>query len=391
MGATFSRGDSRMSKTDRKRGWPWWVPVWALAIPLFVGLVGGLLIGGLVFGEEGVDLGPVPIDLGGPSRYVALGDSYSAGEGLAPFEETTRDIDEGGDRCHRSLSFAYARLFEFVWPTTRNFRACSGAIVANVFDEVQEHSGVANDQGLQVEPGIAGEDVLLVTVTMGGNDVNFAKVLSFCFSQEPCPDLAYKDGMTLRDWAAARLEQLKTDLLGLYPRLRQAFPSARILVLGYPSLFPLKAPPLYKEHGVLCTALFRRWTLSEREAIRDWGFNLNRVIQEATQAANSDIEFIDIASYFAGHEPCSAGGEWVRFIGLINRAVRDGSFHPLREGQAMMARIVSCYLDIFTAADTPRTKTTKYAMTGCVGRETAEVVESTEATVPTAYSGATPA
>lgn len=379
-----------MSKTDGKHSWPSWVPAWVVVIPLVVGLGGGLLIGGLVFGPEDEDIGPVPIDLGGPGRYVALGDSYSAGEGLAPFEQTTQDIEQGGDRCHRSGSLAYARLFVFVWPTTTNFRACAGAMVANVFDHVQDHSGVDDSQGLQVEPEIAGEDVLFVTVTMGGNDVGFAKVLSFCYSEEPCPDVTYKDDMTLRDWAAARLEQLKTDLLGLYPRLRQSFPSARILVLGYPSLFPLKAPPLYKEHGVLCTALFSRWTLPEREAIRDWGFNLNRVIQEATQAANSGIEFIDIGSYFAGHEPCSAGGEWVRFIGLINRAVRDGSFHPLREGQAMMARIASCYLAVFPAADTPRTKITKYAMTGCVGRETAEVVESTGTAVPTADGAATP-
>jgi hypothetical protein len=91
--------------------------------------------------------------------------------------------------------------------------------------------------------------------------------------------------------AGARLEQLKADLIDLYPRLRQAFPKARILALGYPSLFPLKAPPLYKDHGVLRTLLFRRWTLPEREAIRDWGFNLNRVILEAVlRWLNSGIE-----------------------------------------------------------------------------------------------------
>lgn len=366
-----------MSKTEERRGWPSWVPTWVLAIPLAVGLGGGLLIGEVVFRADENTL-PVEIDFGGPGRYVAIGDSYSAGEGLAPFEEATGDIDEGGDRCHRSQRFAYGRLLVFTHPTSTQFRACSGAVVANVFDQVQDHSGEPNRQGHQVEPEIEGDDVRLVTISMGGNDVTFAKVLGFCFREEPCPDLVYEDGMTLRDWATARLEQLKADLLGLYPRLRQAFPKARILALGYPSLFPLKAPPLYKEHGVLCTALFRRWTLPEREAIRDWGFNLNRVILEATQAANSGIEFIDIGAYFAGHEPCSAGGEWVRFVGLLNGAVRDGSFHPLEEGQAIMARIVSCHLAIFPEPDTPRTKATKYGMTGCVGRETAEVVESTQ-------------
>jgi hypothetical protein len=44
----------------------------------------------------------------------------------------------------------------------------------------------------------------------------------------------------------------------------------------------------------------------------------------------------------------------------------------------MMARIVSCYLDIFASATDPRTKQTNYAMTGCVARETVEVAESPE-------------
>ena len=155
-------------------------------------------------------------------------------------------------------------------------------------------------------------------------------------------------------------------------------------MLGYPALFPLKAPPIYRDRGGLCNALFGNWTAPEREAIRNAGFNLSRVILEATQAAGADIEYVDISSHFAGHEPCSTGGEWVRFIGLLNSAVRDGSFHPLADGQRMMARIVSCHLDVFPTADTPRTKTTNYAMTGCVAKETVEVVTTPEpAATPT--------
>jgi len=376
----------QMSKTDGRPGWLSEVPRWAFAVPVVVVFASGVLVGAWVFDEGDVIIpGPVPIDLGAPGRYVALGDSYSAGEGLAPFQEGTQDTDQGGDRCHRSERFAYPLLLEFVHETTRAFRACSGAVVPNVFDTVQDHSGVLNSQGLQVEPDIAGDDVTLVTLTMGGNDVDFAKVLSFCYFEGPdCSELPYKGYEHLRDWANARLSELKVDLINLYERLRNAFPRARILVLGYPALFPLKAPPIYRDRGALCTALFREWTSPEREAIRDAGFHLSRVILEATQAAGKDIEYVDISSHFAGHEPCSTGGEWVRFIGLLNSAVRDGSFHPLADGQRMMARIVSCYLDVFPTADTPRTKTTNYAMTGCVAKETVEVVTTPEpAATPT--------
>ena len=348
-----------------------------------IGVVIGTVIGGVLSGgEDPIIPGPVPIDLKASGRYVALGDSYSAGEGLEPFETGTEDTDDGGDRCHRSSAFAFPLLLQFVpeTPTKTVFRACSGANVENVFDVVQEHSGVANRLGLQVENDIGGDDVTLVTITIGGNDLDFAKVLSFCFDKGPdCSQLPYQgEYETLEAWADALIPQLKTELTGFFERLRQAFHKARIVVLGYPPLFPAKQPSIHSVHSALCSVLFQRWSTPERQAIRDWGARLNRVIFEASEEALSRIEFVDIAPYFASHEPCGSGGEWVRFVGLTNDAVRQGSFHPLPDGQRMMARIVSCYLDIFPSATDPRTKQTNYAMTGCVARETVEVAESPE-------------
>jgi GDSL-like Lipase/Acylhydrolase family len=369
-----------MSKTQTRDATRTKLPKWIYAVVLFAFVVGALL-GGWVFGgsDNPIIVGPIPIVLE-PGRYVAIGDSYSAGEGLDPFDRDTRDVEDGGDRCHRSEEFAYPLLLVFDQETTKQFRACSGAEVENVFDVVQDHSDVENRQGLQIDPTIPGEDVRLVTLTIGGNDLDFAKVLTFCFSNGPdCSQLPYKDYPSLEEWIDATLKLLKVDLTELYGRVRSAFPNARILVLGYPALFPLKAPPIYRARSLLCTTLFERWTAPERDAIRSWGFNLNRVILEATQAAGADIEYVDIAPHFAGHEPCSTGGEWVRFVGLFNDAVRDGSFHPLADGQRMLARIVACHLDVFEVPDAERTKFTNYAMTGCIAKETVEVVTTPEA------------
>lgn len=86
----------QMSKTDGRHGWLSKVPRWALAVPV-VAFAIGLLVGAWVFDESDVIIpGPVPIDLGAPGRYVALGDSYSAGEGLAPFQEGTQRHRPGG-------------------------------------------------------------------------------------------------------------------------------------------------------------------------------------------------------------------------------------------------------------------------------------------------------
>ena len=365
------------------REWLSRAPKRAIAVALvlvLVGVAGGFVLGGGLRDDEGPIIdGPVPIDLGASGRYVALGDSYSAGEGLVPFQVGTQDIEDGGDRCHRSdLAYPFLLTFVDTYQTQRVFRACSGANVENVFDVVQDHSGVANHLGLQVGPDIAGDDVRLVTISMGGNDVDFAKVLSFCFNEGPdCSQLPYKGEYdSLEAWADAIIPALKDELTGFYVRLREAFPRARIVVVDYPALFPSKQPSLHSVHTVLCSLLFQRWSAPERQAVRDWGARLNRIIFEATEEAHSGIEFVDIAPYFATHEPCGSGGEWVRFVGLTNDAVRQGSFHPLPDGQRMMARIVSCYLDIFDSPAVQRNKQTNYAMTGCVASETLEVAES---------------
>lgn len=67
-------------------------------------------------------------------NYVALGDSYSAGEGVQPFLAGT---DTPSDRCHRS-KYAYSRAVQLSpLPLSRSFFACSGATTSNLLTTVQ--------------------------------------------------------------------------------------------------------------------------------------------------------------------------------------------------------------------------------------------------------------
>ena len=66
---------------------------------------------------------PVVADIAG--KYVALGDSYSAGEGITPFQP-------GSPRnCDRSPQ-AYPLLLEFEQEVSVTFEACSGAVTQDV-------------------------------------------------------------------------------------------------------------------------------------------------------------------------------------------------------------------------------------------------------------------
>ena len=352
----------------------WYHAWWARASLGLVVFVLGVGVGWWTSRRDPPPPPPIEIDLPA-GRYVAIGDSYSAGEGLDPWESGTEDAPVG-NRCHRSRIWAYSRLLTFANETTGVQRACSGAVIDNVYVTAQVHAGAPEPQEFQVTEAVVGpdpSDVVLVTVTMSGNDVGFSNVLKVCFLEKDCPGHPYVDQdkkvyESLREWAEVRLPKVGSELVPFYKHLRRSFPGARILVLGYPYLFPVEKPSIAEDPGAVCHVLFREWDASERAAIREWGAQLNRFIIEATRKAAGDIEYVDLAPYFAGHEACGSHGPWLRAVGITSGPVRDGSFHPRRVGQAMIARIISCHLSVYDSAAeaVAPDDESRFAMAGCV-------------------------
>ena len=92
-----------------------------------------------------------------PASYVALGDSYSSGTG-------TRTYLGDGTSCQRSV-YAYPSLISSARGYALNFRACSGAKVADV-------------RSTQLSALTA--STAYVTISVGGNDAGFTDVLTQC-------------------------------------------------------------------------------------------------------------------------------------------------------------------------------------------------------------------
>jgi hypothetical protein len=112
----------------------------------------------------------VPASAAAAGSLVALGDSYSSGEGAPPF---VRPTNTAGNSCHRS-SLAWPALV--ATSTGRPFAsfACSGAETAEV---VRSDSG-RNEAERQVAQRERLRKVTapeLVTVTIGGNDVGSSR------------------------------------------------------------------------------------------------------------------------------------------------------------------------------------------------------------------------
>jgi hypothetical protein len=292
-----------------------------------------------------------------PYGYVALGDSFSSGEGVAPYFQDVLDPATGaavGNRCDRSTR-AYATwvrppgfsstLYALAsgggragvantYGSNRNVRtgggvgwalwACSGAKTRNLL--VRSEGGLGQGVGWDTAPQLESASLAkasLVTLTIGGNDAGYVDLLVTC-------GLFRCNTATFRKERAARVDALKPQLERVYRAVAARAPGARILVLGYAQPFPATRA----EQS--CRAL--RPYAGEQDMIRALGARLNATIAAAVAsvaAGGVRIRFVPVAARFAGHEVCGRKGAWMNGI-VPSRAgigIDPGSFHPNLLGQ----------------------------------------------------------
>ena len=108
-------------------------------------------------------------------NYVALGDSYSSGEGNPPFVLNGENTDTKLDQCHRSPDSYPALLSDDGTVVINSFtdRACSGATTTTLtFGNPENHE----DSQLNHISSTTN----LITISIGGNDADFPGVLNNC-------------------------------------------------------------------------------------------------------------------------------------------------------------------------------------------------------------------
>ncbi len=234
-------------------------------------------------------------------RYVSLGDSYSAGGGLA-----------GGTRpCGRAPGAYPALVAQWAGAAVAE-HACNGATTASVLD-VEQAPGV----GRQID--FVTGDAGAVTISIGGNDLGFTQVMQQCaLGSEPCTRL---EAQVARDLAA-----LPAKLRAVYGEIRRRAPAAAVLVVGYPQLV---VDP--EASGLASCAGF---TAEESRWVREKGGQLAAVIRAEAEAAGA--RYLDAAAAFAGHEACAAE-PWMEGVNFVNIA---GSYHPNAAGHEQLARLV---------------------------------------------------
>jgi GDSL-like Lipase/Acylhydrolase family len=221
--------------------------------------------------------------------YVALGDSYSSGTG-------TRSYINDGTSCQRS-TYAYPSLIAAARGYSLNFRACSGAKVADV----------TNTQLSALTASTS-----YVSLSVGGNDAGFADVLTECATPWWAGDC---HGAI--DQAQAFINNtLPGRLSTLYASIRSRAPNARVVVVGYPRIF----------NGEDCNA--GTWFSPEEEARLNQTADLLNS-RTSAQATSKGFAFANPSSRFVGHAVCDRV-EWIN--GLSNPV--GESYHPNRPGHS---------------------------------------------------------
>ncbi len=231
------------------------------------------------------------------ANYVALGDSYSSGDGAGSY------YSDSGD-CLRSANAYSVKWAAANAPASFKFVACAGATVPDVISS--QLSSVTSS-------------TTLVSMTIGGNDVGFSSVMETCVLSS---DSACQTAVNNAKSSAASL--LPGRLATLFADIKKAAPSAKVVVLDYPHLYKIVS---------FCIGLSN----TKRTALNSGADYLDGVIGTATTTAG--YKFADVRSQFSGHELCSGDG-WLHSVTIPI----DESYHPTALGQS------SGYLPVFSAA-----------------------------------------
>lgn len=281
--------------------------------------------------------------------YVALGDSYASGEGIPPYLQGPQD-----NLCHRStgswpgmvslpdstVSLSQRTDAEF------QFLACSGARIVNLDTTPQPKqmwSGGRPEIPLQLD--LLKRDADLVTLSIGGNDLGFAPIVTHCFTTLVCQDHGFittSSGthVSLDDWTAIRLALIGNELTGSYQAIRSRVSAdTAVVVTTYPRL----VSDWDRAHAACSPLLLsgdeRRWLRRQVDTFAE-------IVHDRARRAGADVHVADLRNDFEGHNFCDSdsviiGPTLWRLTEVGFSPLSAASFHPNSRGARLYSLAVN--------------------------------------------------
>ena len=298
---------------------------------------------------------------------VAMGDSYSSGEGAGSYSSSTNNDQ---NQCHRS-SKAYgallgSRVSDY---KPQKFVACSGAVTADLFNK--------NHQWDQKKPEPAQLSALAtpiptvsearrITLTIGGNDVGFARTIEKCLiGPQVGGHFECSKNKEVREFVTSRVATLggaatKKSAEGtriytyseIFKNIALRAPSATIYIAGYPEFFGDKKSyfkkgkyeevkrgkkKVKKGSGWACkVGGLGHWVdYSDAQWMNSQARSLNGTIKQAVKlAAKGGLKVKYVAPRFDGHGLCDKYSKKATWINGVKASAVVESFHPTAVGQS---------------------------------------------------------
>ena len=252
-------------------------------------------------------------------NYSSLGDSYTAGP-LIP------NLTGSPAGCARSTHNYPSLVAAAIGAASFKDVSCQGADTTSM-----KHSESVPLGTNPPEDNALSSSTTLVTLQIGGNDINFINIIINCTTLSltdpfgaPCKK-HYTSGGTdkLKAAITATAPKVAADLQGIHADA----PNARVLLVGYPVILPNSGNGCWPVVPIAS---------GDVPYLRGVEQELNAML--ATEAAANNATFVDTYTASIGHDVCKGTGvKWVE--GLIPTSPA-APFHPNALGEKSMAQQV---------------------------------------------------
>ena len=296
--------------------------------------------------------------------YLALGDSFSSGEGEDNDGSYLPYTNTATEKCHlsgRSYPFLLADQLGLSM-TGYTSVACSGAtsgdIVLATSDPYKGQNGRLGNlsdserslvQQLAMDEFIPGRIAQVefvskynpkaITVGVGGNDVGLMDKLRGCLSNGVC---MWAGDPVKREQTAMEIKDLYPKLISLYNNLLKSSPGSYIYAVGYPQVISAT--------GQCDNLLGSLLASEERTYMREVISYMNEVIEAS--ALSAGIGYIDIENAYGEGVLCGSdkdslmnGLVWGDDIAPVDflkdfKALGNESFHPKPSAHKLVADLI---------------------------------------------------
>jgi lysophospholipase L1-like esterase len=242
--------------------------------------------------------GAAAVQVPAGSKYVAIGSSYAAGQSIA----TQIGV------CGRSTN-NYPHLVAKALHLKLTDVTCGAAVTANAINTPQ------GDQPPQVDA--VTKSTKLVTITMGGNDVQYSPTALAC-GADSAACLTAQSPMQLNSEFAA----LPGALTTLIEMVRSRAPETKIVFVPYVRIVPT----------VTCPAL--NFSPAAANYVGRIGMRLEKVFVDVVK--KTGVLMADPYAAGSGHGPCAGSQAWI----AGHQAINGFPYHPTAAGHVAMAHLV---------------------------------------------------